>query len=93
MTLRAGEINGAAEAPPYSSMASAIERAMRHLVPLGVDEDPIGRRKLALAIARGVLEHLRDNVGSVHVTVPNTGGGVGTHQQSPTIDVDLGGWP
>jgi hypothetical protein len=93
MTLRVGEIDGSTENPFDVSMASAIERAMLQLVPLGANEDPIGRRKLALAIARGVLEHLRDNAGSLHVTVPNTGGGVGTHQQSPTMDVDLGAWP
>jgi hypothetical protein len=93
MTLRVGEIDGSTETPPHSSMASAIERAMTQLVPLGADENPIGRRKLALAIARGVLQHLQSHAGSLHVKVPNTGGGVGTHQQSPTIDVDLGAWP
>jgi hypothetical protein len=91
MTLTAGRFEWNGELTP-SSMAQTIERALQDLVPLGADEDPIGRRKLVLAIARGVLEHLRDNVGSLHVTVPNTGGGVSTHEQSPTIDVDLGGW-
>jgi len=91
MTLRSGKFEPGGVLTP-NSMAQTIERALEDLVPLGVNEDPVGRRKLVLAIARGVLEHLRDNVGSLHVTVPNTGGGVGTHQQSPTIDVDLGGW-
>lgn len=91
MTLTSGKFEWNGELTP-NSMARTIERALEDLVPLGVNEDPVGRRKLVLAIARGVLEHLRDNAGSLHVTVPNTGGGVGTHQQSPTIDVDLGGW-
>jgi hypothetical protein len=91
MTLSAGKLEPGNVLTP-NSMARTIERALEDLVPLGVNEDPIGRRKLVLAIARGVLEHLRDNVGSLHVTVPNTGGGVSTHEQSPTIDVDLGGW-
>jgi hypothetical protein len=89
MTLSAGRLELGNVLTP-GSMARTIERALEDLVPLGVNEDPIGRRKLVLAIARGVLEHLRDNVGSLHVTVPNTGGS--THEQSPTIDVDLGGW-
>jgi hypothetical protein len=90
MTLKSGKLELGNVLTP-NSMAQTIERALVDLVPLGVNEDPLGRRKLVLAIARGVLEHLRDNIGSLHVTVPNTGGG-GTHQQSPTIDVDLGGW-
>lgn len=90
MTLFSGKIEPGNQLTP-NSMAQTIERALQDLVPMGVNEDPMGRRKLVLAIARGVLEHLRDNIGSLHVTVPNTGGG-GTHQQSPTIDVDLGGW-
>lgn len=91
MTLRSGKLE-----PDNSltagSMSATIERALADLVPLGANEDPLGRRKLALAIARGVVEHIRDNIASFHTKVPNTGGGVGTHQQSPTVDVDLGGW-
>lgn len=74
-----------------NSMAQTIERALLNLVPLGENEDPMGRRKLVLAIARGVCLHLRDNGVSVHVTVPNVPG-PGTHQENATIDVDLGGW-
>lgn len=91
MTLLSGKFEPGNVLTP-NSMAQTIERALIDLVPLGTNEDPMGRRKIALAIARGVLEHLRDNIGSLHVTVPNTGGGVGTHQQSPSVDVDLGGW-
>jgi hypothetical protein len=91
MTLKSGKIELSNELTP-DSMAQTIERALADLAPLGVNEDPMWRRKLVLAIARGVLEHLRANIGSLHVTVPNTSGGVGEHPQSPTIDVDLGGW-
>ena len=91
MSLRSGkfESNGKLTA---GSMSATIECAINELVPLSANEDPIGRRKLALAIARGVVKHLRDNVGSLHVTVPNVLSGQGTHQQPPTVDVDLGGW-
>ena len=91
MSLRPGklELDGTLTA---GSMSATIERAIGELVPLGANEDPIGRRKLALAIARGVIEHLRDNVGSFHVTVPDSIVGESTHQQPPTVDVDLGGW-
>ena len=91
MTLKAGKLEPGNVLTP-NSMAQTIERAMADLVPLGANEDPLGRRKLALAIARGVIQHLGANASSLHTTVPNTGGGVGTHQQSPTIDIDLGGW-
>lgn len=94
MTLRSGKLDPLTnKLVPANSMSATIERALEELVPLGTNEDPIARRKLALAIARGVIKHLHDNAGSLHVKVPNTGGGVGTHQQSPTIDVDPGVWP
>jgi len=44
---------------PSTSMAAEIERAMNRLVPLGVTEDPLGRQKLAVAIATGVITHLK----------------------------------
>jgi len=90
MSLSAGKFE-ADNTLTGGSMSAFIEGALAALVPLGANEDPLARRKIALAIARGVLKHFRDNVGSLHITVPNTGG-AGTHQQSPTIDVDLGGW-
>jgi len=54
-------------------------------VPLGAHEDPRGRRKLALAIARGVIDHLAANAGAIMVTVPDTGGS--THEQ-PATQID-----
>jgi len=91
MTLRSGKLE-LDNSLTVGSMSATIERALADLVPLGANEDPLGRRKLALAIARGVVEHIRDNIASFHTTVPDTGGGGGTHEQSPTVDVDLGGW-
>jgi hypothetical protein len=67
------------------SMARAIDDAMTALVPLGANEDPHGRRKLALAIARGVIDHLAANAGAIMVTVPDTGGS--THEQ-PASKID-----
>jgi hypothetical protein len=67
------------------SMARAIDDAMAALVPLGANEDPHGRRKLALAIARGIIGHLAANAGAIMVTVPDTGGT--THEQ-PATQID-----
>ena len=90
MTLRSGRLEAGGVLTP-GSMAHTIERALEDLVPLGANEDPLGRRKLVLAIARGVVEHLRANAGSIHVTVPNDAG-LGTHEEPASIDADLGGW-
>jgi hypothetical protein len=67
------------------SMSATIERALADLVPLVGNDDPMGRRKLALAIARGVIKHISDNEGAITVS-----DGVTTY--SASIDVDLGGW-
>jgi hypothetical protein len=91
MTLTVGQFGFNDELTP-GSMAQMIEHALESLVPLGTNENPIARRKLALAIARGVVEHLRDNLGSLQVYVPNSGGG-GAHVETPFNDVDLGAWP
>lgn len=91
MTLHAGKLDPSThQLTPLNSMAHTIERALAELAPPGKNEDLMWRRKLVLAIARGVLEHLHNNAGSLHVKVPNTGSGVGTHQQAVTIDIDLG---
>ena len=64
MTLKSGKLHRAiGPLTPSNSMAAAIERALADLVPLGANEDPLGRRKLVLAIARGVIKHLHDNAG------------------------------
>jgi hypothetical protein len=82
--LNAGSINAAGQLSA-GSMARAIDDAMAALVPLGANEDPRGRRKLALAIARGVINHLAANAGAIMVTVPDTGGS--THEQ-PATQID-----
>ena len=69
------------------SMARAIDDAMAAQVPLGANEDPRGRRKLALAIAQGVIDHLVANAQAIMVTVPDTGGGSSTHEQ-PATQID-----
>jgi hypothetical protein len=56
------------------SMGAAIEAAMNFQVPLGADEDPIGRRKLALAIAQGVIGHLQASQQAFVVNVRDGGG-------------------
>jgi hypothetical protein len=66
-------------------MAAAIEAAMNFQVPPGVDEDPIGRRKLALAIAQGVISHLSANEQAFVVNVRDGGGS--PIQRTTRIDV------
>jgi len=82
--LKAGSIDAAGNLSA-GSMARAIDDALAALVPLGAHEDPRGRRKLALAIARGVIDHLAANAGAIMVTVPDTGGS--THEQ-PATQID-----
>jgi len=82
--LNAGSIN-AAGVLSAGSMARAIDDALAALVPLGANEDPRGRRKLALAIAQGVINHLSANAGAIMVTVPDTAGT--THEQ-PATQID-----
>lgn len=91
MSLRSGKIEADGTLTP-GSMSATIERALNDLVAVGVDEDPLGRRRLALAIARGVIKHLADNTASIHTTVRNWTSGAPTHEQAAGIDVDLGGW-
>jgi hypothetical protein len=83
--LRIGTMNasGVLEA---GSMARAIEDALAAQVPYGPDEDPHGRRRLALAIAQGVVEHLHANPGAIMTRVRNNTG-TGTHLQ-PADSVD-----
>ena len=66
---------------------------MNELVaPMAGDEDPMGRRQLALAIARGVIKHLDDNQASFHTTVRNWAVWRPDARGAAAIDVDLGGW-
>jgi hypothetical protein len=56
------------------SMSRAIADALDALVPPRPDEEPTARRKLALAIAQGVIGHLDANEGALEVRVPLSGG-------------------
>jgi hypothetical protein len=90
MSLKPGKLQDDHTLTP-GSMAEKIEKALDELVPPGANEERLGRRKLALAIARGVITHLVDNADAFHTTVRNKTG-TGQHEQSPTIEVDLEGW-
>jgi hypothetical protein len=80
--LRVGSISLAGDVTD-GSMARAIHEAMAVQFPPGANEDPNWRRKLAVAIAQGVVDHLVANAQAIMVTVPNTGGS-GTHEQPAT---------
>ena len=58
--LEAGNIQHNGE-PSAGSMAAAIYQALKDLAPLGADEDPHGRSKIAVAVAKGVIQHLKQN--------------------------------
>jgi hypothetical protein len=68
--LHAGSLDMTAGTLTPGSMSAAIDTALAALVPFGVNEDPRGRRKLALAIAQGVIDHLVANHAAFTVTVP-----------------------
>lgn len=57
--LKAGSLNIASGELTSGSMAEAIDKSLTALVQLHPDEDPRGRRKLAVAIAQGVISHLK----------------------------------
>ncbi len=59
---------------PSTSMARAIEVAMNAQVPVGAGEDPRGRRRLAVAIATGVINHLKAREKAFVVNVRDSGG-------------------
>jgi hypothetical protein len=71
--LVAGTVSGGAITS--GSMAEAIEAAMRAQVPLGAGEDPIGRQRLAVAIATGVINHLKAKEQAFVVDVRDSSGG------------------
>lgn len=79
--LRAGDIEKDGTLTP-NSMSAAIEAELGALVAVGADEDPIARRKVALAIARGVIDYIVANQAAFTVAVPN---GTPTHPQPVVI--------
>lgn len=74
--LVAGDLDPLTFLLTSGSMAEAIETALNAEVRPGVAEDPIGRRRLAAAIAQGVLNHLKANPGAFHVDVSDTGAAI-----------------
>jgi hypothetical protein len=82
--LRAGALDGAGTLTP-GSMARAIEDALAALVPLAKHEDPLLRRKLVLAVAQGVISHLKANETAFVALHPDGSGG--TYDLAVRIDV------
>ena len=74
--LRAGSLNLVSGELEAGSMARAIDDRLATLVPIGAGEDPRGRRKLILAIAQGVIDHLVANQDAFVVSVPAGGGSI-----------------
>lgn len=90
MVLSSGKIETTGDLTP-GSMSAEIYRALEALAPRPVHENPLARQKLALAIARGVILHLYNAIDAFHTTVANAPP-IATHEQSPSLDIDLGGW-
>ena len=82
--LRAGDIDAAGNLTA-DSMAKAIDDALVALVPLGANEDPRGRRKLVLAVARGMISHLKSHETAFVALHPDGSGG--TYDLAVRIDV------
>ena len=72
--LRAGAMDAAGNLTA-GSMARAIEDALAAIGPVGAHEDPRGRRKLALAVAQGVVAHLKANETAFVALHPDGSGG------------------
>lgn len=84
--LRAGALSDDWTNPATVSMAREIEAELEKLIgPLPPDDKPEPRRKLAIAIATGVINHLANNANAFTVQVPHvTGPTVAVH---PVIKV------
>ena len=73
-----------------ASMAEAMEQELRALnIAAGLGDLPDtnidDRRRLFIAIARGVIQHMKDNQGAFRITVDVTGTGLRT--VAPDIQV------
>jgi len=68
------------DAPYANSLAAAIETELNALLsadglqalPLDNSQDTRDRRRMFVAIARGIVRHLRDNANAIDVTVNAT---------------------
>ena len=85
MTIRAGRLTDWATGGP-DSMAKRIESELASLVPVRADEDPVARRKLCVAIARGVVQYLYAERASITMQVPTSGS---TTNRAVSMSVDL----
>lgn len=56
------------------SMAESIFKALDTHLPVHSAEDPVPRQWFAVAIAEGVIAHLRDNAQAFDVDVRDSGG-------------------
>jgi hypothetical protein len=83
--LKAGSLDIATGNLTPGSMAEAIDVALTAMVKLHPDEDPRGRRKLAVAIAAGVIGHLKSKQ-NAFVAVRTTS--FGTFEYPCRIDVE-----
>jgi hypothetical protein len=72
MSLVIGTLRSDGSLTP-GSMAEAIDNELQNQVPRGANEDPKARRHLAVAIATGVVGHLKANHDSFTVNI-GTGG-------------------
>jgi len=84
--LRIGALSDDWTSSATVSMAREIEAALESLIaPLPPDDKPEPRRKLAIAIATGVINHLANNADAFTIQVPDVPGPtVAVH---PTIEV------
>jgi hypothetical protein len=88
--LSTGSLSVSARQLSADSMAREIDEAMTFLVPLATGEDSLGRQKLALAIAHGVITYLNSHQAAFVVDVPNIGGP--TVERECRVDVVIDPW-
>jgi hypothetical protein len=87
--LKPGKLPVAGNTTPFdNSLAAAIEDQLNALLPQALPKDDSpetrDRRRLFVAIARGVIEHLNANAASIKI---HFGGGV---TRTPTFEIDWG---
>jgi hypothetical protein len=92
MALTAGTLSKGAQAESYTkSMAKAMEKAFRKewsYAMSGSELPPTSddMRLLFVAIAQGVVEHLKERASSFEVTVASASG-TGAHTHSTTVKI------
>jgi hypothetical protein len=73
--LRIGALTDDWTSSATVSMAREIEAELESLIgTLPPDDDPVPRRKLAIAIATGVINHLANNADAFTIQVPDIPG-------------------